>query len=78
MYNPLPFRWTPGDGRRHATHEPAESGAAVEALCGDEITASFDEVSWFWSTCPGCNEAAHRLAGVPMPDSISTDPASAP
>ncbi|GAB3694921.1 zinc finger protein [Saccharopolyspora tripterygii] len=73
MYSPLPFRWTPGDGQRHATREPVAEGAAAEALCGEGITASFDEISWFWSTCARCNELAHELAAVPMPDSITTD-----
>lgn len=78
MYSPLPFRWTPGDGQRHATHHPVEAGSSAETLCGARVTASFDEMSWFWSTCPRCNEAAHALAGVPMPGSIGAHPGSAP
>ena len=67
MYSPLPFRWVPGDGKRHATNWPAADGTITDALCGERITAAFDEIAWFWSTCPGCNEAAHALASTPMP-----------
>ena len=63
-----PFRWTPAEGKRHATTDRRRLAGIytvferVETLCGESVeVAEPTELAWLWGTCNACNEQAHRL-----------------
>lgn len=67
---PHPFRWQPGEGKRHATLMPRPrggfpDGTEVDTLCGTRVAADNSDIAWLWSTCTECNEQAHAMAGTP-------------
>ncbi|QIZ39278.1 hypothetical protein FDZ84_05175 [Saccharopolyspora sp. ASAGF58] len=69
---PHPFHWVPADGKRHASTDPKPhkgypAGFVVATLCGYQLAAESTTLSWFWETCPTCNDKAHALANTPMP-----------
>ncbi|GAA4864878.1 zinc finger protein [Saccharopolyspora cebuensis] len=67
-YSPHPFHWVPGAERRHATKVSRwRCERTVGTLCGQEVAPADTVLAWLWETCPACDVAAHRLAGVPMP-----------
>ncbi|WP_019853331.1 zinc finger protein [Actinopolyspora mortivallis] len=68
---PHPFVWVPGGGARHASEDrvPPPSvefpeGTVVSTLCGAEVSAEVDEVSWLWRTCRECDERTREIVGL--------------
>ncbi|MEV4733130.1 zinc finger protein [Saccharopolyspora sp. NPDC049426] len=64
-----PFRWTPAEGKRHATTDRRRLtgrypvSEQIETLCGQSVeVAEPSELAWLWETCVSCNESAHLLA----------------
>lgn len=56
---PYPFRWTPGEGERHATGQVASragipAGMRVRTLCGTEVVAAEGDLVHLWPACPRC------------------------
>ncbi|RKT88494.1 zinc-finger [Saccharopolyspora antimicrobica] len=72
VFQPHPFHWVPADGQRHASADPHPPGASiypdgteVTTLCGQELAAEASDTAWLWGTCPVCDVAARRRAGMP-------------
>ncbi|RCW45850.1 zinc finger protein [Halopolyspora algeriensis] len=75
---PHPFTWVPAARQRHASCDPVPgpgrafpAEATVTTLCGREVTTERGEIPWLWETCPGCDEQARQLAGLPSRAAIA-------
>ncbi|WUD25603.1 hypothetical protein OG205_00990 [Lentzea sp. NBC_00516] len=65
--NPVRFRWTPHEGRRHAISDEPARGRLVETLCGDpfvpqEFNLWRDKI--VWPTCWDCDGIWRENEGI--------------